>query len=106
MDFKVDLFEVFSGALKICKEQEYLVLQEKVNRSYIELMEVEANTRREKASTIIKGMQMIDRELKMIKFEYGRVKSKYHIDKVTAIDEYITAIEKYRLSMALEKSKV
>ena len=98
--------DVLNHAIKICKEKEYLALQEKLHRSYIELMAVEANTRREKVSEIIKSMQIFDRELKLLKFEYVRVKEKFNIKNISAIDKYISEIEQIRKRLSLEKSLI
>lgn len=106
MDLQNDLFDIFSGAIKICKEKEYHELQEEIHKSYLELMEVEAGTRREKASAIIKGLQTIDRELTILKFEYGKVTGKYQMGHISAIDEYIATIEKYRKSIVSEKNRL
>lgn len=106
MDLKVDFLELFSGAMKICKEQEYYDLQDKVHQSYLELMQVEARTRRAKASVLIKSIQTIDRELIMLQFEYERVKAKYLLDKIEAVDQYIIGIEKARGDLVLAKEKL
>lgn len=106
MDLKVDFLELFSGAMKICKEQEYHELQDKIHQSYLELLKAEAKARRVKASALIKSIQTIDRELKILLFEYGRVKSKYHLDKIVAVDQYIAGLEKVRKGLVLEKERL
>ena len=106
MDIQFGALDIFNHAIKICKEQEYRQLEEKLHSSYIELMAVEANCRRQKASAIIKSMQIFDRELKLLKFEYGRVKGRFDIESISAIEKYISEIEQLRKKLSLEKNKI
>lgn len=103
MDMQINVLDIFNKALKICKEKECLALKQRLHNSYIKLMAVEADCRREKASTIIRSMQILDRELTLLKFEYGRVKGRFSIDNISAIEKYINEIEHVRKKLALEK---
>ncbi|KUO74921.1 MAG: hypothetical protein APF81_08185 [Desulfosporosinus sp. BRH_c37] len=96
--------DIFNHAIKICKEQEYLALEEKLHISYLELMAVESNCRRQKSSAIITSMQTVDRELKLLKFEYGRVKERFKIQRLLAIENYINEIEQFRKKLLFEKN--
>jgi len=49
-------------------------------------------------------MQTVDRELKLLKFEYGRVKERFKIQRLLAIENYINEIEQFRKKLLFEKN--
>jgi len=102
MDLQFGALDIFNHAIKICKERKYLALEGELHKSYIELMAVEADCRRDKASAVIKSMQRLDRELTLLKFEYGRVKERYV--NISAIENYINQIEQFRKKLLVEKN--
>ncbi len=101
-----DLIQFFNSAVKVCKEEEYKRLSELLENSYKQVIIVEAQSRRKKSSTLIKGIQLIDRELFAINFQYEIVKKRYNINSITALDEYIVELEKVRKSLVKEKDSL
>jgi len=106
MDIQFGGLDVLTNAVKICHEKEYLALERKLHKSYSQLMEVESNCRRQKASAIITSMQIVDRELKLLIFEYCRVKKKFNIQHILAIEKYINEIEQFRKKLLFEKNAI
>lgn len=106
MEIQFGVMDIFNHAIKICKEHEYLELEEKLHKSYIELVAVEADCRRGKASAIIKSIQTCDRELKILIYEYGKVKGEYHLEKIPAIEKYMENISAFRKKLVVEKNKM
>jgi len=92
----IGVSELFGLLQKICKEKEYRELQAAVHNSYLELMNVEAEARRKKTSSLIRGIQAIDRELRLLNFEYDRVKREFNIDGIPYFDQLISEINKKR----------
>jgi len=97
---------ILNHAIRICKEKQYLELEEEIHMSYLDLIAVETDCLRGKSSAIIKSMQIFDRELKLLKFQYERVKVKHEIDKIEAIENYINEIEKHREKLKKEKNAI
>ena len=106
MNFESSITDVFTLLAMICKEKEYKEFQETLQKSYYELVKVEAETRREKASVLIRGMQVINRELKILNFEYNRVKKDFNIDSIPYFDQFIIEATKKRDELALLKNKL
>ena len=106
MDSEIDVPELFRLLLKICKEKEYNELQTALHKSYLELIKVEAESRREKTSSLIRGIQAIDREVKLLNFEYDRVKREFNIDGIPYFDQFISEINKKRKEMTLLKNSI
>ena len=106
MDSEIDFPELFRLLIKICKEKEYNELQTAVHDSYLELIEVEAESRREKTSSLIRGIQAIDRELKLLNFEYDRVKREFNIDGIPYFDQFISEINKKRKELTFIKNSL
>ena len=106
MGFEINVPELFQLVSKICKEKEYNELQTALHNSYLELMKVEAEARRKKASSLIRGIQAIDRELKLLNFEYDRVKRAFNIDGIPYFDQFISEIIKKREELVSLKNSL
>lgn len=106
MNTKLGVLDTFNHAIKICKEQGYLALGEKIHKSQLELVTIESDCRREKASAIIKSIQICDRELKILMYEYEKVKEKYNLEKIPAIENYMEYIGVFRKNLVAEKNKM
>jgi|GEM_PF-6207811 len=104
MDTQFGALDALTHAVKICQEHEYFALEEKVHKSYLQLMAVESDCRRQKSSAIITSMQTVDRELKLLIFEYCRVKERFKIQHISAIEIYINEIEQFRKKLLFEKN--
>ena len=92
--------------VKICKENEYNELQAAVHNSYNELIKVESEARRKKASGLIRGIQAIDRQLLVLNFEYEKVKGAFNIDGNQYFDQFISEIKKKRGELAAIKNSL
>jgi len=103
---EIDIPELFQLILKICKEKEYNELQTALHNSYLELIKVEAEARREKTSSLIRGIQAIDREVRLLNFEYDRVKRDFNIDGIPYFDQLISQINKKRKELILIKKTI
>ena len=106
MSFEISFPDILPNLLKICKENEYNELQAALHRSYTELIRVEADARRQKASGLIRGMQAIDRELKHLEFEYEKTKRAFNIDGIPYFDKFITEMRQKRRELALLKDSL
>jgi len=106
LDFEIDVPQLFQLVSKICKEKEYNELQTALCNSYNELMKVEVEARMKKASSLIRGIQAIDRELKLLNFEYDRVKRAFNIDGIPYFDQLISEINKKRKELVLLKNSL
>ena len=101
-----DILTVVSDAVKLCKEKEFVILEELLHKSYIELINVEAQARRQKASSIIKALQLLDKEMFMLNNEYNKIIKKFNMEPILAIDIYIEEIKKHRRKLVREKNSL
>jgi len=106
MDFELNVPELFQLVSKICKDKEYKELQTALHNSYLELIKAENEARMKKASSLIRGIQAIDRELKLLNFEYDRVKRDFSIDGIPYFDQFISEINKKRKELVLIKNSL
>jgi len=98
--------DLFRLLIKICKDNEYEKMQAALHESYLELMKTEAEARRKKASSLIRGIQAIDREVKLLNFEYDRVKRDFNIDSLPYFDQLMSEISKKRKELVLIKNSL
>jgi len=103
---EINVPELFHLLIKICKEKEYNELQTTLHDSYLELIKVEAEAQRKKASSLIRGIQAIDREVKLLNFEYDRVKRDFNIDGIPYFDQLISEINKKRKELVSLKNSL
>ena len=103
MNSEIAITEALSFLMKICKENQYNELQEKLSKCYFELIKIEADTRRQKAGALIRGMQAIDRELRLLIFEYEKVKRGFNTDGIQYFDRLISEIKQKRRELAMQK---
>lgn len=104
MDTQSELSEIIKHVVEYYTECKYLEFKQKLHNSYIELMAVEADCRRKNASIIIKSIQTCDRELQLLKFEYGKLRNKYNIEEIPVMEKYIKGIERFRNKLVSEKN--
>lgn len=101
-----EIMEALQFLVKLCKEKEYNDLQNALHNSYNELIKVESEARREKASVLIRGIQAIDRELLVLNFEYEKVKTGFNIDGIPYYDQFISEIKRKRGELAAMKNSL
>ena len=98
--------EAFQLLIKVCKEKQYNEFIEALHKSYLELIKVEAEARRKKASVLIKGMQTIDRELLFLNFEYDKVKRSFNIDGIPYFDQLVIELSEKRSELSSLKNSL
>jgi len=101
-----NIAEAFQLLVKICKERKYLKLQQAIHDSYLDLISVEAEARRKKSSSLIKGMQAIDRNMVLLNHEYEKVKRDFQINAIPYFDQFISEISQERKKLALLKDRL
>lgn len=99
-----EIIPIVRDALNLYKENEYEELEEKIRNSYIMLIEAEAESRRLKSSSIIKAIQVLDKEIILLEFEYKKTINKFQMDSIPALDDYIKKIKRKRLRLVREKN--
>ncbi|VDN47240.1 conserved protein of unknown function [Petrocella atlantisensis] len=104
MTISNDVVEMTKDIVHLCKEKEYNRLADLIHESYVELVKVEAESRRMKSSIIIKGIQILDLEMYKLKIEYDRLKRQFNITEISALDCYIKEIKAYRRKLVIEKN--
>lgn len=103
MFFQNELQSLLADAINVCKENSFRMLKNQLNQSFSQLIEVEAECRRDKVDCIIRALQEIEKEQVLLQYEYRKVLS---ITRIPAIEEYIKSIERYRKSLVQDKKRL
>lgn len=96
-----DLLAIIMGA---SKDKVYLETVEKNQQAFHELILAEADSRRNKVSSLIRSKAKIDVEVACFKKEYDRISGQLSKEAVDAIDNYLKIIEQKKKDISYEKN--
>ncbi|GKU25195.1 hypothetical protein [Clostridium folliculivorans] len=102
-DDLTEIIKIFS-AIKKDSVREKII--ENIKAANMELLKVEADSRRSKSTEIIKQMFRLDMAIKEFEINYTLLKSTSDIDNIKAIDDYIASIKKRRRDLSSEKRRL
>lgn len=103
VDYISDLLAVLMGA---SKDNVYLETVEKMQQAFHELILAEADSRRNKVTTLIRSKAKLDAEVACFKKEYERISDQLSQEAVDAIDNYLKIIEQKKKDISYEKNKL
>lgn len=95
--------ELFSIVLAASKDKVYRETAEKMQIAFHELILAEAESRRDKTTTLIRAMAKIDSEIIRFKKEYNRIVEHLTPEVIAEIDGYLKMIEQKKRDIAYEK---
>ncbi len=101
-----DFNDLFSIVFAASKDKIYLETSEKLQQAFHELIIAEANSRRNKITTLIKSMAKIDCEIIKFKQAYSRIYKQLTLDAIDAINQYLKIIEQKKKDIIREKDKL
>lgn len=96
-----DLFLIIMGA---SKDKIYLETVEKTQQAFHELILAEADSRRNKVSSLIRSKAKIDVEVACFKKEYERISGQLSEEAVDVINKYLKIIEQKKKDISNEKN--
>lgn len=100
------LSDLVSIMMAASKDKVYVETVEKMQQAFHELILAEADSRRDKVSTLICSMAKIDSEVIRFKREYARVSAQLSPDAVKAIDNYLKIVEQKKKDIVYEKNSL
>lgn len=102
MNIGDNLRDIINILSLINKDDKKKILNEKITKSYRELLEDEVKGRRIKSSELIKEMVMIDIALKEFELKYNSLKKRSGLN-IIALNNYIEEIKSYRKKLSNKK---
>lgn len=96
--------DLIAVMLAVSKDKVYLETTEKMQTAFHELILAEADSRRDKVTTLIRAMAKIDGEVIRFKREYSRIFNQLAPEAITAIEDYLKIVEQKKKDIVHEKN--
>lgn len=101
-----NISDLLSIIIAASKDKVYLENVEKMQQAFHELILAEAESRRNKVSSLIRAKAKIDVEVECFKKEYARISGQLSQEAVDAINNYLKIIEQKKKDISYEKNKL